>query len=113
MSLRDDATRLRDMLDHAREAMAFASKKKRSDLDSDRLLYLALCQSVLIIGEAASHVSEWERAAITEVPWQKIVGMRNWLAHGYAEVDRDILWKTVTEELPRLTRNLIRRLGEA
>ncbi len=36
------------------------------------------------------------------MPWAAITGMRNRLIHAYHDVDRDILWKTVTDELPQL-----------
>jgi uncharacterized protein with HEPN domain len=40
------------------------------------------------------------------VPWQQIVSMRNRLIHAYFVIERDIVWKTVTEEIPALLRIL-------
>ena len=57
MPHRDDSLSLRQMLDHAREAADLAKSHARIELDSDRLLGLALLQLLLIIGEAASRVS--------------------------------------------------------
>jgi uncharacterized protein with HEPN domain len=37
-----------------------------------------------------------------EVPWPKIVSMRNRLIHGYDFVDYDILWDTLKSDLPPL-----------
>jgi uncharacterized protein with HEPN domain len=48
-----DTVRLRHMLDAAREALAFAHGRSRTDLDRDRMLVLALVKSIEIIGEAA------------------------------------------------------------
>ena len=53
---KDDAIRLRHMLDAVREAQGFAASRSRCDLDHDRLLVLALVKDVEIIGEAASRV---------------------------------------------------------
>ena len=50
------------MLDHAREAMALVQGKTRADLDSDRLLNLALVRLLEIIGEAANRIPEEEQA---------------------------------------------------
>jgi len=54
MSQHKDEIRFRDMLDHAREAVSMVRGKKRSDLDSERMLELSLVRLVEIIGEAAS-----------------------------------------------------------
>src|SRR5262245_39047032 len=48
MSLREETARLRHMLDHAREAVVLITGKTREDLDSDRLLNLALVRLVEI-----------------------------------------------------------------
>ena len=75
---------------------------KRPDLDSDRKLVLALLKAVEIVGEAAGQVSEETRSGISGVPWRDIVGMRNRLVHAYFDVNLDILWSTVVEDLPSL-----------
>jgi uncharacterized protein with HEPN domain len=102
MSRRSSNLRLRDMLDHAREAVAFVQGKARADLDTDRLLSLALVRLLEVIGEAASHVPKAERDRHPEIPWPQIVSLRNRLIHGYDSVDLDILWQIVTSDLPPL-----------
>ena len=102
MSVDDAEVRLRHMLDYAREAVALARGKSRSDLDADRVLNLALVQLVTMIGEAANRVSRDKQARYSEIPWPLIVSTRNRLIHGYDIVDFDILWQTVTEDLPPL-----------
>jgi len=59
---RDDAVRLRHMLDAAKEAIGFALGRARADLDADRQLVLALVKAIEIVGEAANQVSEATRA---------------------------------------------------
>ena len=99
---RDDEVRLRHMLDAAREAVSFAQGRTRSDLDEDRQLVLALVKDIEIVGEAANQVSEPGRRRVPELPWERIVGMRNRLVHAYFDINLDIVWKTVSEDLPRL-----------
>jgi len=55
-----------------------------------------------IDGEAASRVPARERAKYPGIPWAQIVGLRNRLIHGYDNVDFDILWHIVTQDLPPL-----------
>ncbi len=102
----DDVTRLRHMLDHAREAVALVASKRRSDLDGDRVLSLALVRLLEIVGEAASRVSPDERQRHPEIPWSQIVSLRNRLIHGYDSVDLDILWQILRNDLPPLIAQL-------
>jgi uncharacterized protein with HEPN domain len=98
----EDDVRIRHMLDSAREAVALMQGKKRGDLDSDRVLGLALARLLEIIGEAAACVSEGMRKRIPAVPWTSIVGLRNRLIHGYDSVDMDIIWTIIHDDLPAL-----------
>jgi len=101
-----DRVRLDHMLDHAREAITLMQGKTRADLDSDRVLSLALVRLLEIVGEAAGRVSEEECAQHSEIPWPQIVGLRNRLIHGYDAVDYDILWQIITDDLPPLVKAL-------
>jgi uncharacterized protein with HEPN domain len=101
-----DRVRLQHMLDAANEALTFIQGKVRSDLDSDRMLVLSLIRELEIIGEAASNVSRETRSLSSGIPWQDIAGMRNRLIHAYFDVDLDIVWSTVTKDLPVLKAEL-------
>ena len=111
MQSHDDELRLRHMLDHAREATSFAQRTTKDDLERDRLLNLALVRLIEIVGEAASRVTAQTRATHSQIPWNQITGMRNRLIHGYDFVDHEILWQTLTDDLPVLVAELERILG--
>lgn len=70
------------------------------------MLLFALTRAIEILGEAASKISEEARAELPLIPWSRIVAMRNRLVHAYFDIDRNILWRTATEELPELLRLL-------
>jgi uncharacterized protein with HEPN domain len=97
---KDDLIRIRHMLDAAKEAMSFIKHRKRSDLDTDRMLVLSLVKSVEIMGEAASKVTKVSRDGHPEVPWLNIIGMRNRLIHLYFDIDLDRVWDTIIDDLP-------------
>jgi uncharacterized protein with HEPN domain len=99
---RDDLVRMRHMLDAARDALAFTVGKKRSDLDKDRMLAFAIMKAIEIIGEAASKISSEARDQCDDIPWTDIISMRHRLIHAYVEVDLDILWLAVKDDLPPL-----------
>lgn len=113
MSRRDDATGLRDMLDHAREAVELLGDADREALAGNRVMQLALTRLVEILGEAANRVSEEAQRKYADIPWAQLVGMRNRLIHGYDVIDYDLLWDTVTADLPPLIAALERILREA
>ena len=68
----------------------------------DRTLVLALVQCITIIGEAASRITADFQQRYPQVPWADIIAMRNRLIHAYFDVNLDILWETVSEDLPSL-----------
>jgi uncharacterized protein with HEPN domain len=102
MSQRDPLVALRHMRDHAREAVALSAGKSREDLDTDRVLELALSRLIEIIGEAASRVPSEVQSRHPSLPWREAIGARNRFVHGYDFVDRNILWEIVATDLPAL-----------
>ncbi|MBU0518820.1 DUF86 domain-containing protein [bacterium] len=94
------------MLDASLEIRKFCARKSRRSLNSDRKLTLALIKSIEIIGEAASKVSDEFQSSHPEIPWKSIIGMRNRLIHVYFDVNLDVLWNTVVEDIPPLLETL-------
>jgi uncharacterized protein with HEPN domain len=107
----EDEERLRHMLDAAREALSFAEGRTRADLDRDRLLELGLVKEIEIIGEAAIGVTDAVRASLPQIPWLDIIGMRHRLVHAYFDINLDVLWKSVQDDLPPLIAALEDILG--
>ena len=110
MSRRDDTVPMRHMLDHAREVVAMVGGRMRQDLDTDRMLQLALTRLLEIIGEAAGRVTVAGRDRYPEIPWVKIVSTRNRIVHGYDAVNYDVVWDIATLEVPGLIAALERAL---
>jgi len=76
------------------------------------MLLFALVRAVEIAGEAANQVTADTRAQLPDLPWSSIIGMRNRLVHAYFDINRDILWTTVTEAAPKLIEQLTTILSE-
>ena len=106
MSRRDDRVSLVDMLIHAKEAVDLSGETSLNDLIEDRVMQLALQKLVEIVGEAANRVSEETQQRHQEIPWPQIIGLRNRLVHGYDDVNLDILWKIIQNDLPPLIEQL-------
>lgn len=102
----DDRTRMLHMLEAAQEAIAFARDKTLEDLSLNRLLLLALVKEIEIVGEAASRISAEGRAIAPGIAWNKVTAMRNRLTHAYFEWNLEVIWSTLTLNLPPLVREL-------
>lgn len=104
--------RLRHMLEAAQEAVAFVQARARNELDGDRMLSLALVKLIETIGEAANSISPAIREAFPQIPWPEIIGMRHRLIHGYYEIDLDIVWEVISNDLPPLINQLKKILAD-
>lgn len=98
----DDRTRILHMIEAAEAASRFLTDRSREDIDGDLMLRFALVRAVEVFGEAATKISAPMKAEISEIPWPEITAMRNRLVHAYFDIDPNILWKAVSEEIPAL-----------
>jgi uncharacterized protein with HEPN domain len=94
------------MLEAAEEASGFIAGTDAGTLEEDRMRTLAIVRCLEIVGEAASQVTNEARIELPSIPWSAIVGMRNRLIHAYFSIDLDVLWNTVTRDLPPMCRVL-------
>ena len=70
------------------------------------MVVLSLVKDIEIVGEAASKVSLETRERCGGIPWLDIIDMRNHLIHAYFDVDLNIVWNTITKDLPPLIKEL-------
>ena len=101
-----DVIRIQHMLAAANDALQFSKGRSRKDLENDRILALAIIKCIEIIGEAASKVSNECRDKYPDIPWLDIINMRNRMIHAYHDVNLDIVWATIIQDLPPLSYDL-------
>ena len=111
MSDHDDRLPMLQMLEHASEALELIRGRPRAEMQTNRVLQLALAHLVLVVGEAATRVSSAVRVQHPEIPWAKAIAARNFLAHGYDRTDYEVVWDTIAEHFPALVTALERALG--
>ena len=97
-----DLVRMRHMLDAASEIGTLTAGMSRGDFKSDRVVSLAVIRLLEVLGEAANGVSDEVRGRLEGVPWSQMISMRNRLIHGYYDLNLDIIWTTVSEDIPPL-----------
>jgi uncharacterized protein with HEPN domain len=102
MTQHDDGVTLQQMLDHAAETRDMTAGRSEMDLLNDRMLELAVLRLLEVVGEAAARVSQATRDKHPEIPWPKIVALRNRLIHAYDRVDCEIVWAIVQKDIPPL-----------
>jgi uncharacterized protein with HEPN domain len=97
--MRRDEERLGDILDHIDSLSLVIVGRSRADFDSNPMFQKAVLHDILIIGEAASHVSAEIQDKYPDVPWREISDTRNVIVHAYFSLNLNIIWQAATEDL--------------
>ena len=105
--------RLSDYIDHiqqaAADALGFVEGMAKDSFLEDKRTQQAVIMSLIIIGEAATKVMD-DYVEFTqthsEVPWRSMRNMRNRVAHGYFDINLDVVWNTIQQWLPELQKQL-------
>jgi len=102
MSERNFELYLTDILESGRAIQSYVQGIEFKGFADDRMRYTAAIREFEIIGEAAYQLSQETRASMPEAPWEDIIGMRHRLVHAYFDINLDILWQTIEQDLPAL-----------
>ncbi len=114
--------RVADYLDHmqvaAQQACSYVEGVSKDDFLADKRTQQAVILNIVIIGEAATKLMNDHPEFVEQhpdVPWRNMRGMRNRLAHGYFDINLDVVWDTVQTALPELLQRLpaIREVDKA
>ncbi|MEA2240310.1 MAG: hypothetical protein QOC81_5034 [Thermoanaerobaculia bacterium] len=106
MSKKSESQYIEDMVRYARRAADRVRGLSRQEFLATVEHQEKVAYNLMIVGEAASKVSEQTRATYPGIPWNQITGMRNQIVHGYSETEQATLWQTVTEDIPLLIATL-------
>ena len=108
-----NTNRLADYLEHMRQAAAdaigFVESMSRAEFLADKRTQQAVVMSLIVLGEAATKVMDLYpdfANAHSQIPWRNMRGMRNRIAHGYFDIDLEVVWDTVQTALPPLVVSL-------
>lgn len=93
---------LADMLRFTQELRSLATGQTLETFTGNRVLCLAVEKLFINLGEAAFRVGSECASQWPGIPWRRVIGLRNILAHGYEQVAHEILFKTITDDLPAL-----------
>ncbi len=103
--MRADREKLQDILEAIDRIERYAVRGRQA-FEQDELIQSWFVQNLQVIGEAARTLSAITRTQNPEIPWSKIIGMRNVLAHNYFEIDLELVWAVIEQDLPDLKQNI-------
>ena len=102
-----------ELLGHMHEAvtqsLTYVEGWNKTDFLADKRTQQAIILNLIILGEAATKLMDSHPAACEarpEIEWRAMRGMRNRIAHGYYDIDLDVVWETVSSALPELDEHL-------
>ena len=104
--MRDDESRLRDILQSIEDLQIFVSGMTKARFlkieKSDRMKFRAVCDCISTIGEVVKNISPEITSKNADIDWEGFAGMRDIVTHQYFRVQLDLVWNTITRELPDL-----------
>jgi uncharacterized protein with HEPN domain len=109
--MRDPKERLRDILDAMTRIGRYTSGGREA-FDREELIQVWVVHHLQIIGEAAAQLGRDFHTAHPEIPWPKIIAMRNVLVHEYFGVDLNELWNVAERDLRAIQGQVERLLAE-
>ena len=107
-----DRNRLQHILEAIDVILGRCKGMKREDLTADKVLFGGIVYHTMIIGEAAYNLTKAFCKAHPDTPWLQIAKMRHNLAHGYYQVDPDIVWSVIQDDMPLLREQVARYLTD-
>ena len=94
--------RLAHILTSIADIRALLRGRSRADFASDLMLRMAVERLFEIISEASRYIPEDMKAKETDIAWQEMADLGNWLRHAYHRIDADILWNVIENDLEPL-----------
>ncbi|MEH8019084.1 DUF86 domain-containing protein [Rheinheimera muenzenbergensis] len=105
------ATYIAQMQESVYLACSYIDGMTKIDFLADKKTQQAVVLNLLVLGETATKILQADpefAAAHNDIPWRSMKGMRNRIAHGYFDINLDVVWDTTTTALPELTASLVK-----
>ncbi len=100
--MKDDNIYLTHVIEATDKIIRYTKSVSMSEFVANDMMFDATTREIMIIGEAVTNISEAFKHIHNDIPWHKMVGMRNRLIHAYFGVDPETVWETVKVDVPVL-----------
>lgn len=109
-------SRDKERLEHIKECIErifrYSDDCTLEQLMADDMRYFAIVKNIEIIGEAANMLSSDFVDEHPETPWKMIIKMRHYIVHEYFNIDNDVVWEVLNNDLPELAMQIDKYLSE-
>ena len=109
---RNDPKRLQDILQAIDTIFRYVDGRDMQEFLADKKSYHAVIYNIMIIGEAANMLTFEFRELHSELQWRQITNMRNFLIHGYHNVEEDLVWEAISVDLHPIREKIVKYLEE-
>lgn len=99
---RDYKLFLKDIIASMDAIEKFVEGMELDDLIKDDKTSSAVIRKFEIIGEAARNIPDWIKEKYPQIPWKRMVGMRDRLIHSYFGIDYKLVWDAIKIEIPKI-----------
>ena len=103
--MKDDKVYIQQILDAVRKIELFTANIDRAGFGDDEKTQSAVIMQLMLVGEISKKISAGIKGSI-DLPWKDIAGFRDKAVHDYFEVDLDVVWNTIIDDLPILKSRL-------
>ena len=110
--MRPDKLYLVDMVEAAEAITEFVTGMEAAQFFRDQKTQSAVLQKLIVIGEAATRLSDEFKTCHPDIEWRDIVAFRNILVHAYFSIQLEIVWETATHDVPVLENQIVEILSQ-
>jgi len=106
MKNRSDLLYVTDMLESITRVEGYIEGMEFNEFKENNMAKDAVLRNLEVLGEAAKNLSTAIKEKYPDIPWKRIIGLRNIVIHGYFGVDFDNIWKIITDNVPEVKPSL-------
>ena len=99
---RDEKLRIQDILESVVDIQQRTKGMTFTELESNKTITKAVLYDFTIIGEAAKSIPDEIQSNYPQIPWRLMGNMRNVVVHEYFQVNLEIVWDIIQNDLPLL-----------
>lgn len=112
MIYKEYADYVQDILDAVDTINRTVENKSYQEFKEIETIYYTVERMLEIIGEASNRIPLRIQGEYPEIPWSKIISMRNRIIHTYDRVNPDIIWDTIKNAIPKIIEPLKKMLED-
>ncbi len=112
-SQKDNLVYLRHIKDALGKIEDYISNHTENDFKENEWDQDAVMRNLEVIGEASARISDDFKKENHSIEWKEMKAMRNFLIHDYSEIDVNLVWQTISEDIPSLQKKILQVLGKS